>query len=61
LVTDISGKTIGPIFNSKAMQEELDCLTFEDETDGLSQNFGNNQHKPCNITAMASSLLTFKA
>jgi hypothetical protein len=43
LVTDISGKTIGPIFNSKEIQEEMDCFTFEDGTDGLSETIGNKQ------------------
>ena len=38
-VTDVSGESISPIFKGQAVQEDL--LNFEDGTDMLFQNFGN--------------------
>jgi len=36
----VSGRIIGPIFNSQAVKF-LDFFTFDDGTDSLSRNVGN--------------------
>jgi len=46
LVTDVSGQPIGPTFKGQAVQEELDCLTLEDETDRLFETSVSN----CQLT-----------
>ena len=46
LVTDVSGQPNGPTFKSQAVQEELDCLTLEDETDRLFETLLTN----CQLT-----------
>jgi hypothetical protein len=51
LFTDVSGQSIGPIFERQAVQEDClaledrtnrlsDCLTLEDGTDWVSRNVG---------------------
>ena len=39
LVTDVLGHPFGPIFKGQTVV--LDCLTYEDGTDRLSQNVGH--------------------
>jgi hypothetical protein len=41
LVSDISAQHISPIFKGQAVQEDFDCLAFEDETDRLFRKVGN--------------------
>ena len=40
VVTEISGQTVGPIFNGQVAGFFLDCLNHEDGTDRLSCNVG---------------------
>jgi hypothetical protein len=44
-----SGQPISPIFNCQAVQEDLNCLTFEDASDMLSRNVSNYQSTLRNI------------
>jgi hypothetical protein len=44
LFTDVSGEPIGTISKGPAIQEERDCLTFEDGTDKLLEKSVNNYH-----------------
>jgi len=49
-VTDVSGQPIDPTFKGQAVQEELDCLTVEGETDRLFETLvTNSQWKLYNI------------
>jgi len=41
-VTDVSGQPIDPTFKGQAVQEELDCLTVEGETDRLFETLVTN-------------------
>jgi hypothetical protein len=46
LVADVSGQPIGPTFKGQTVQEELDCLTLEDETERLFETSVTN----CQLT-----------
>jgi len=46
LVTELSGQPIGPTIKGQAVQEELDCLALEDETDRLFETSVTN----CQLT-----------
>jgi hypothetical protein len=65
LITEVSGRSIDPIFKDQAVQDGtdalplnvanqipvfLDCLNLEDGTDRLSRNVGNDQSALRNIS-----------
>jgi hypothetical protein len=43
-VTDVSEQLIDPTFKGQAVQEKLDCLTVEGETDKLFETSVTNCH-----------------